>query len=91
MMEPAGLGKPVIVGPYNGNFEPEMRLLTASDAVVVASGESGLQREFGRLLADPKAAGDVGRRARDAVLGCRGATGRTLALLDGLLTDAGLV
>jgi len=90
MMEPAGLAKPVIVGPYNGNFEPEMRLLTAHDAVTVASGEAGLQREVGRLLADPKAAGELARRAREAVLGCRGATGRTLDLLDGMLAGAGL-
>ena len=91
MMEPAGLGKPVIVGPHNSNFAPEMELLTSRRAVVIVQDEAGLRGELDRLLSNAQAAGELGQRARQAVLDSRGATERTLAKLEGMLTTAGLM
>ena len=91
MMEPATLGKPVLVGPYTVNFKPEMEMLAARGAVVVAQDEAGLLREVGRLLRDPEAAARLGQAARQTVMESRGAARRTLEKLDVMLAEAGLV
>jgi len=91
MMEPAALGKPVAVGPWNGNFEPEMELLRARNAVCVVEGEDALAKELDRLLSDPEAAGRLGERAREAVLESRGAAERTLEEIQAVLAERGLL
>ena len=91
MMEPAALGRAVIVGPHTGNFRPEMQLLAARAAVVVAEDETALERELRRLLDDPQEAARLGRRARETVLESRGATEATLAGLESALAAAGLL
>ena len=89
MMEPAALGRPVIVGPYTGNFEPEMKLLTARRAVVVVRDGAELLRELRRLLGDHAEARRVGQNARTAVIESRGAAERTLERLEQMLAGAG--
>ena len=91
MMEPAALGKPVVVGPHTGNFQPEMELLARREGVAIVRGREGLLGEVERLLNDPGAAGTLGKNARDAVLESRGATDRTLARLEGALDELGLL
>ena len=78
MMEPASLGKPVIVGPSTSNFRGEVAMLTQ----VGGLREVSHARELGELLqawrANPAEANAVGARARDAILASKGATERTL-------------
>lgn len=91
MMEPAALGKPVIVGQYTGNFDPEMALLKQKDAVIEVQNAEDLWRQCHRLLSDPEFAAALGRRARAAVLRSQGATERTLHRLEDMLSQNGLV
>ncbi len=91
MMEPAALGKPVLVGPFTGNFEPEMDLLLARGAVVVVQDESSLLSELDRLLTDGEAARALGQHARLAVTESRGATERTFGRIEALLAERGLL
>jgi len=90
MMEPAGLGLPVLVGPYTGNFEPEMAMLAAAGGIVVVGEE--LTQAVDRLLSDRGEARRIGEAARGVVLGARGSAARTLdrlaSLFDGA-TEAG--
>ncbi len=77
MMEPAALGKPVLLGPHTGNFKPEMQMLASSGAVWTVETEAQLEDAVRRLLEDGKQAGRLGARARSAVLQNRGAAART--------------
>jgi 3-deoxy-D-manno-octulosonic-acid transferase len=85
MMEPAALGKPVLVGPHTGNFKPEMNLLSRSDAVVVVRDSTELAREVDRVLRNPDEARRLGNAAQQVILQSQGATGRTLEMLEALL------
>jgi 3-deoxy-D-manno-octulosonic-acid transferase len=87
VMDPAGLGKPVVVGPHTWNFgEAVEALVGAGGALEVSDGRS-LTAAVERWLADPAAALAQGRRARSAVLERRGAAERTLALVAPLLSE----
>jgi len=81
MMEPAALGKPVLVGPYTRNFEPEMALLRAAGAVIVVRSRAELAGQIDMLLSDPRRAERIGRAGQETIAGSRGATERTLARL----------
>jgi len=91
MMEPAALGKPVIVGPHCGNFRPDMELLRARGAVIVVQDAAGLLRETDRLLSDPQASRMLGQAARRAVTESRGAADRTMERLEDVMAEAGLL
>jgi 3-deoxy-D-manno-octulosonic-acid transferase len=71
----------VVVGPHTWNFRGEVDLLEAAGGIRVVEGPAGLEDALARWLADPAAAGEVGRRGRQAILDSKGATARTLALL----------
>ncbi len=83
MIEPAALGKPVVVGRFTGNFAEPMRQFRAAEALVEIEGAEDLEPAIGRLLGDPEAAAALGGRARGVVEAQRGATQRQVqALLD---------
>ncbi len=88
MMEPAALGKPVLVGPYTGNFRPEVNLLKRHDALIVVRDRTELVEQVAGLLSHPEKARCIGSAARELVLQSRGATARTLERLSGLLAEA---
>ena len=89
MMEPAGLGVPVIVGPYTGNFKPEMKVLLKRGAAVVVADGRELAAVAARLLDDPAEAQRMGSAGRAVIAESRGATERTLERLAPLLERAG--
>ncbi|MBS3764396.1 MAG: hypothetical protein KGZ25_13945 [Planctomycetes bacterium] len=91
MMEPAGLGKPVLVGPHTDNFQPEMKLLCKNNAVKIAEDEAALQKELGTILRDNTDAQKMGQRARQTVIANRGAAEDSLNRLEKLLVDKGLL
>ena len=76
MIEPAALAKPVIVGPYTGNFAEAMIKLRKDDAVMEVSDEATLTEAVRVLLSTPEQAKPMGRRAQDVVKREQGATAR---------------
>lgn len=81
MIEPAGLGKPVVVGPYTANFAAAMSYFREARALTEVSSGKELGEAIGRLLSDPGQAMQMGQRARDAVVRGRGATERHVEVI----------
>jgi len=81
IMEPAGRGKPVLVGPHTANFADAVADLNQAGGLDILSGERDLRLRIAELVADPEQARDMGHRARDTILHRKGATGRTIDLL----------
>ena len=85
MMEPAALGKPVIVGPYTGNFADVMARFRAADAMREVSSPAELSAAVRELLSTPPTARAIGQRAQQVVIEGKGATERHVqAILDHL-------
>lgn len=85
MMEVAGLGRPIVVGPHTENFAEAVERLDAGRAIRILSGDSShpeaasrLAEAVSDLLDDPVAAGEMARRGREIVRRNRGATERTV-------------
>ena len=76
MIEPAALGKAVVVGPFTGNFAEAMLKLRQAQAIVEVADGSTLRRSVETLLANPVDTASMGRRAQEVVLHEKGATVR---------------
>lgn len=85
MIEPAALGKPVIVGPYTGNFSEAMRAFHRADAILEADDETSLEQSVRVLLHTPLESAAMAYRAREVVRREQGATARHVALILQLL------
>jgi 3-deoxy-D-manno-octulosonic-acid transferase len=81
MMEPAGLGKPVVVGPATWNFRDPVELLVSAGGLTQCENPEAVRRELLALHADPARRLQVGRRARGVCLESKGATRRILDIL----------
>ena len=87
MIEPAALGKPVLVGPFTGNFAEPMHAFLSAGAIRQLGTPASpptveqIAEALDAWLRDPAAAADIGRRARDVVLANRGATGRHVRVI----------
>jgi 3-deoxy-D-manno-octulosonic-acid transferase len=81
MIEPAALGKPVIVGPYTHNFADAMARLREADAVRVVHDAAELQHAVEDVLALPEHAAAMGRRAQEVVRREQGATARNAEVI----------
>ena len=81
MIEPCLCGKPTLVGPYTENFRPVMSDLCAANAIVQVADAAELGREIGRLLADERAAAELGARAAEAVQRRTGVVPRCVAAI----------
>lgn len=78
MIEPAALGKPVIVGPFTGNFAEVMNALRAAGAIREVKSCDQVAQAVEELLRD---SGEIGRRAQDVVRRQQGATDRHVAVI----------
>ena len=85
MMEVAGLGRPIVVGPHTENFAEAVERLDAGRAIRILSGDladpqvaGNLAAAVGDLLDDPVAAAEMARRGQEIVRRNRGATERTV-------------
>ncbi len=85
VMEPASLGKPVVIGPEAWNFRGEVDLLAQAGGIVSAAGIEAVEATVAAWLLDPQAARAVGQRAQQAIDGSKGATEATLDHLEPLL------
>ena len=82
LLEACAVGCPVVVGPHTFNFEDATRGAIEAGAAIRVAGATELGEAIGRLLNDPYQRGamsEAGKRFTDAH---RGATDKTLALLD---------
>jgi 3-deoxy-D-manno-octulosonic-acid transferase len=81
MIEPAALGKPVIVGPFTANFADAMDRFIAARAIEVAPDAAGLEDAATRLLDQPDQAARMGAAAQKVVMNSRGATARHVRII----------
>ncbi len=81
MIEPAGLAKPVVLGPFTGNFADAMSAFRAASAMVEVTTGDQLGTAVGGLLRDRACAAELGRRARQVVIDGKGATDRHLDVI----------
>jgi len=82
MIEPCAIGKPTIVGPFTGNFIEPMNAFRAAQAITEVTSADDLHDAVAKLLRDP---GETGTRAQQVVAQQRGATARTMMLIEPLL------
>jgi len=80
MMEPAALGKAVVVGPRVGDFQSTADALLAGD-VMVQVDAAELPRALASLLADPARRTQLAENARAVIAKEQGATDRNAALI----------
>lgn len=88
MIEPAALGRPVIVGPFTGNFTDVMRRFRQAEAMLTVNDETHLREAMLMLLASPGKAADMGRQAQEVVRRGQGATQRHVAVIREVLEKA---
>jgi 3-deoxy-D-manno-octulosonic-acid transferase len=78
MMEPAGLGKPVLLGPHTFNFADSVELLLEEDALRVVQSADELTSALEDLLLDGEGRAAMGFRARAVIEKNKGASRRNL-------------
>ena len=81
MIEPAALGKPVIVGPFTGNFADVMSRFRGADAMREVTTEEELFHTVSGLLRSPGEAAAIGAQAREVVRTNQGATTRHVEVI----------
>jgi 3-deoxy-D-manno-octulosonic-acid transferase len=81
ILEPAAVGKPVVVGPHMENFQEIARTFLEESALVQVSSAAELGPAIRRLLEDPTGAERLGARAKDVFERNRGALDRTVRAL----------
>ena len=89
MLEPAALGKAVVIGPHVDNFLTDVELLCRADAAVMVQSWDELESRLGELLADDDLRRELGERAVAVIRDNKGATTRTLAILAPMLGRLG--
>ncbi len=85
MMEPASLGRAVVVGPHIENFRGEVDMLLDADGLVLAQDAEGVEAILREWIVDPATAAACGARAQKVIDDSKGATDLTLDVLRPLL------
>src|SRR3954471_12571828 len=67
MIEPAALAKPVLVGPYTGNFAEAVTHFRSAEAIIEVPDEESLGQTVKVLLSTPAEAKAMAARAQDVV------------------------
>lgn len=84
MMEPAALGKPVVVGPATSDFQETVVRLSEGGGIVLSDTDR-LAKDLKALLDDPERRGRLAAAARAVIREEQGATERTCDLLHSML------
>jgi 3-deoxy-D-manno-octulosonic-acid transferase len=83
MIEPAGFGVPVCVGPNTWNFQDTVERLLEQQGIAVVMQRQELLATWRRWLERPGEAQAIGERAQQFLLAQQGSVDRTLqAILD---------
>lgn len=77
MIEPAAIGKPVIVGPHTENFVPAMNCFKANNALLILSDISELEGTLRELISSPEKRKEYGVTAKSVVDSQRGSLERS--------------
>ncbi|MCZ6796240.1 MAG: 3-deoxy-D-manno-octulosonic acid transferase [Planctomycetota bacterium] len=85
VIEPAALGRPVLVGPHYHNARSVVETFLERDALVVVQDAGHLARAVAELKEDPEAARQLGERAAKTVEENVGGVEKTLSVLRGFL------
>jgi 3-deoxy-D-manno-octulosonic-acid transferase len=85
LIEACAVGKPVLIGPHTFNFADAAENAVATGAATRVTDASDLLRHAMHLLSDTEARDAMGRKAQLFAAAHRGATQRTLALLQPLI------
>ncbi len=85
LLEPAGLGKPVLFGPYVHTCRAMAGLLQEAGGGVLVAGAGELGAELKRLAGNKESREVMGRAAREVVEKNRGAVQKTLEVIENLL------
>ncbi len=88
MIEPAMLGKPVVLGPNIENFRKVMAELLEANAIYQVADAAELTSTFVRLLNNPQEAVETGTRAAAFVKAKTGAVTRTVEVMSETLNAA---
>jgi 3-deoxy-D-manno-octulosonic-acid transferase len=89
LIEACAQGKPVLVGPHTFNFEEAASQAVMQGAAVRVWDVSGLAGEIRRLAEDARARREMGEAGLQFAAANRGATQRTLALIEKFIEPAG--
>jgi len=81
ILEPAIYSKPILFGPYMGNFEEVAKAFLEKDASRQVSDSSQLEEGLRFFLSNINEARLIGERARDVVEENRGAVRRSLSMI----------
>ncbi|MFM9963275.1 MAG: 3-deoxy-D-manno-octulosonic acid transferase [Planctomycetaceae bacterium] len=84
MLEPAGYGAAVLLGPNTWNFRDIVEQLLSRDAARVVRSEQEMTHAVRELLKSPALAQELGERAKTFVATQQGAAARTVELLRSL-------
>ena len=85
LLEPAALGKPVVIGPHVFNMQDIANKFERLGASITVNNAGQLGEAVADLFADPGTAIDIGNRGREIVQQNRGSLGRLLTLLEPLV------
>ncbi|MGQ0734320.1 MAG: 3-deoxy-D-manno-octulosonic acid transferase [Acidobacteriota bacterium] len=88
ILEPAVFGRPIVFGPHMQNFAEIARTFVANGAALQVPGDRDLDETLVALMTDPVRRARLGAAARALVEANRGATGRSLAVIEGLLPQS---
>lgn len=81
VMEVAGLGRPMLVGPYTENFTEAVGLLTDCGACRVVRDAGALREQLSAWLRDEPGRRKAGIAGQQAILSRRGATAKTVEMI----------
>lgn len=87
MIEPAGLGVPVLFGPHTWNFRDAVAGLLEVGGAIEIHDEAELERDAARLLGDGNLRSHMGEAAKSFVRAQQGATARALDMLDRVIAS----
>jgi len=80
-IEPAGLARPIVVGPHMENFEEIIAKFLSQDAVIQVTDEATLESAIDDLLSNEVKRDALGQAARKVVHSNEGAVDRTVEMI----------
>jgi 3-deoxy-D-manno-octulosonic-acid transferase len=89
LLEPAATGTAIVTGPHLHNFQEIAHKLEHAGALRIGADADAVEREIAALLGDPAARAGMVAAGRALVETGRGALGRTMALLEPVLSAHG--
>jgi 3-deoxy-D-manno-octulosonic-acid transferase len=89
LLEPAATGTAIVTGPHLHNFAEIAHKLEQAGALKIAADAGAVRREVGALLQHAEARTRMVEAGRALVETGRGALGRTMALLEPVLSGRG--